>query len=113
MKVTSESATDELGMTFFVSDKVPDAELSKKDRIPKTVTIDGRVWSTDVMQCHNMEEHGSLPEASIIYDGAFHGTLTCFAELNGNLYGVSCAHCLVGADKNPATPTDIHLYVSQ
>lgn len=113
MKITDESATDELGITFFVSNKVTNANLSKKDRIPKTITIDGRVWTTDIMQCHNMEEHGSLPESSIIYDGSIHGTLTCFAESDGNLYGVSCAHCLVGTDRNPATPTDVHLYLSQ
>jgi hypothetical protein len=113
MKVTDESATDELGMTFFVSDKVPNEYLSKKDRIPKTITIDGRVWTTDVMQYHKMEEHCSLPQSSIIYDGALHGTITCFAEFDGNLYGVSCAHCLVGPDRNPATPTEVHLYQSQ
>lgn len=97
-------------LIVFVSRKVPLSKLTRGSRIPKYVVYGGKQTETDVVAIRGIRpEFGDAPYA--IYDGANQGTLTSFArDNNGSYFGVSCAHCLSGADMNPNTVTDIAVW---
>jgi hypothetical protein len=109
MKVRDEEVTPKLGITYFVKEKIADRKLSSKKRIPKRITIDGQHISTDVLVWPRMVEQG-LETAAIVFDGKVQGSLSCFGRSAFGAFGVSCAHCLVGADGNPTTSTDVSMY---
>lgn len=98
-----------LCMTYFVREKIPAAELSPKARIPSRMTVSGNTISTDVLVWPNMKMHG-LQSDLFIRDGFTQGTLTAFAESPYGLWGLSCGHCLLGADQNPNTKTQITMF---
>lgn len=109
LKVRANRLTEQLGITYFVHEKIPRQELSPQRRVPTNVRVRDTVVTTDVLEWPRMAEQ-SLPAGSIIYDGRLQGTLSCFAASRAGYFGVSCAHCLVGVDRNPATPTAIDVY---
>lgn len=113
LKIRAGQVTARLGLTFFVREKVDSEELSPRERIPSRMRHGGAVVPTDVLVWPRMVEqatHLAMPSASIISDGRTQGTLTCFGESQLGRFGVSCAHCLVGVDRNPATPSSVALY---
>lgn len=109
VKLKRGQPTTTLGITFLVRRKVPSAELKPSARIPKRMKIGNETFSTDVIEWPAMTEQ-NLTHASIINDARTQGTLTCFARSPFGVYGLSCAHCLRGADGNPATPTPVAMY---
>lgn len=113
MKVRAGRVTDQPSMSFFVREKVDKADLNPKERIPSRLRWGEASIATDVLVWPRMVEQATQlgpPPASIISDGRTQGTLTCFGRSQFGRFGVSCAHCLVGADGNPATPSSVSLY---
>lgn len=98
-----------VGLTLFVTEKLPEKKLSRKQRIPKKIKTEAGSLNTDVLVWRPMVEQG-LEKATLMYDGSRHGTLTCFGLRSDSGFGVSCAHCMVGADHNPATPTNVDMW---
>ena len=108
LKFKNGELTDQLGITYFVREKIPKSDLAPRKRVPAIVKVGNSVVTTDVMVWPRMVEQSFvLPDATIIYDQRMQGTLSCFAQNTVGFYGVSCAHCLAGADGNPATPTQV------
>jgi hypothetical protein len=103
---------DPHAFVVFVSRKVGAKRLLRSTRLPKSVVCGGRRVVTDVVQIENIRrEFGDAPYG--IADDATRGTLSAFARNeDGSLYGVSCAHCLAGADGNPHTTTAIDVWDS-
>jgi hypothetical protein len=101
-----------VGLTLFVTEKVPDGELSPQHRIPKRITTTVGTLNTDVIVWRPMVEQG-LEQATLMYDGSRQGTLTCFGLRSDDEFGVSCAHCIAGDDRNPATPTIVEMWDAQ
>jgi hypothetical protein len=106
LKIRAGQLTDEVGITYFVREKIPKSDLSPKRRVPTRVRVRQTNVVTDVLVWPRMAEQ-ALPDGSIIFDGRLQGTLTCFAVSQAGAFGLSCAHCLVGADGNPSTPTAV------
>ncbi len=112
VKFRGGQPTDKIGLTYFVREKVPKSELSPSSLVPSRLRTHAGVVSTDVMEWPRMTEQ-ALPPSSVISDGQLQGTLACFADSRFGRFGVSCAHCLVGIDGNPATPTAVALWAGQ
>ncbi len=113
IKIRAGRVTNQLSLSFFVREKVDKADLHPKERIPSRLRLGTTTVATDVLVWPRMVEQAtrpSLPPASIISDGRTQGVLTCFGESSFGRFGVSCAHCLVGTDRNPATPSPVALY---
>ena len=98
-----------IGLTFFVTEKIPEKELSPQHRIPKKIKTAAGTLNTDVVVWRPMVEQG-LEQATLMYDGSRQGTLTCFGLRSDDVFGVSCAHCIAGEDQNPATPTIVEMW---
>ena len=109
MKVRAGQLTNQIGITYFVREKIPKPDLHPKQRVPTRMRVRQTDVVTDVLVWPQMAEQG-LPDGSIIFDGRLQGTLTCFAVSQAGAFGMSCAHCLVGGDGNPSTPTAIAMY---
>lgn len=107
VKQTDGASTKVIGLTVLVSEKIPDEDLSQRERVPRTVMGAGEPVVTDVLVWPTFEAQGI---ESIIYDGLTQGTLSCFARSNLGMFGVSSGHCLVGKDCNGATPTPVTMY---
>ena len=101
-----------VGLTLFVTEKIPETELSPRHRIPKSIKTTAGTLNTDVVVWRPMVEQG-LEQATLMYDGSRQGTLTCFGLRSDNGFGVSCAHCIAGDDRNPATPTIVEMWDAQ
>lgn len=101
-----------IGLTLFVTEKVPEKELPPRHRIPQKIKTTVGTLNTDVVVWRPMVEQG-LEQATLMYDGSRQGTLTCFGLRSDNEFGVSCAHCIAGEDRNPATPTIIEMWDAQ
>lgn len=101
-----------VGLTLFVTEKVPEKELSPRHRIPKKIKTTAGTLNTDIVVWRPMVEQG-LEQATLMYDGSRQGTLTCFGLRSDNEFGVSCAHCIAGDDRNPATPTIVEMWDAQ
>jgi hypothetical protein len=113
VKIRAGEVTSRLSMTYFVREKIEKSELSPRDRIPSRLRYGKTAVITDVLVWPRMVEQArlvALPPALIISDGRTQGTLTCFGESQLGHFGVSCAHCLVGVDANPATPSPVSIY---
>ena len=110
LKFKCGAPTKRLGITYFVRQKIPKAELRPKQRVPSRLNIGGLTISTDIVAWPQMEEQMSQ-QGTILFDGRVQGTLSCFGISQAGAYGVSCAHCLTGIDGNPATPTGVAAYV--
>lgn len=109
-KLRNGVPTGEIGITYFVREKIPARELSKAERIPPSVRANDLVWPTDVLVLPEMVNQAAAPV--ITHDGASQGSLSCFATANGRLYGLTCGHCLVGRDLDPTTPTDVRIWLT-
>ncbi|MEJ8816203.1 hypothetical protein WKW77_34500 [Variovorax ureilyticus] len=110
VKVRDGRATDQVGITYFVREKVPKAELSPRKRIPMSLRVGDQVVKTDVIAWPRMAEQALQAAPTIVSDGRTQGTLSCFALSSRTLFGITCAHCLEGMDQNPATPTPVVYY---
>ncbi|MDQ3202664.1 MAG: hypothetical protein M3Q94_10955 [Pseudomonadota bacterium] len=106
IKIRSGKPTRQLGITYFVREKIPKSELSPRKRVPMTLKMGNQIVRTDIVEWPRMiEQYAATP--TIISDGKTQGTLSCFASSDAGVFGISCAHCLVGADGRPATPTEV------
>ncbi|WP_334170079.1 hypothetical protein [Zoogloea sp.] len=106
VKVRDGKTLPGVGITYFVREKIPLNELTPRSRIPKVLQLDDKRIVTDVMVWRETEQH-SLKDTRILMDQATQGTLTAFAETSSGLFGLTCGHCLLGADQNPTTRTEI------
>jgi hypothetical protein len=111
LKFQAGKLTKRLGITYFVREKIPKAELSPHQRVPTKPRVGDRRVTTDVLAWPPMIEQ-ALPRGTILFDGRLQGTLSCFGVSDAGAFGVSCAHCLAGVDGNPATPTAIAAYAN-
>ena len=109
LKLQGGALTRQLGITYFVHEKLPKSELSPRRRVPTRLLIGDDVVTTDVVAWPRMAEQ-ALPQGTILFDGRLQGTLSCFAVSQAGAFGVSCAHCMTGVDGNPATPTAVEAY---
>lgn len=107
VKQTAGTSTLATSLTVLVSEKIPDKDLSRRERVPQSVKTAAGPVVTDVLVWPEFEEQGV---ESIIYDGRTQGTLSCFARSSLGIFGASCGHCLVGTDRNGATPTPVIMY---
>lgn len=106
IKIRGGKLTRQLAITYFVREKIPKSELSPRKRVPMTLRMGNQIVTTDVVEWPRMiEQYTATP--TIISDGKTQGTLSCFASSDAGVFGISCAHCLVGADGRPATPTEV------
>ena len=106
LKMSAGALTKEIGLTCFVRKKLPVSRLRAGERVPRRVRLGADYIRTDVLEWPLMADQSSdRPE--IISDQRTQGTFSCYGESPIGLFGVSCAHCLVGTDRNPATPTQI------
>lgn len=112
LKRVGDATTERLGFTYLVAEKVPLGDIRPKDRVPKTLTVAGEHIATDVVAWPRMIEQ-ALASSHIITDGRMQGTLSCFARTALDIYGLTCAHCQLGTDGNPTTPTPIEVYVPE
>lgn len=113
IKIRAGKVTNQLSLSFFVREKVDKEDLHPKERIPSRLRLGKTNFATDVLVWPRMVEQSTapgLPPASIISDGRTQGVLTCFGQSEFGRFGVSCAHCLLGVDGNPATPSSVSLY---
>lgn len=110
VKMAGGELVDRLGITYFVREKIPLEELRSRDRIPKRLSIGDGYAGTDVIAWPAMVEQSLT---FMMFDGAKQGTLTCFGINGPNRVGVSCGHCLLGADQNGATPTPVSIFSNQ
>lgn len=109
LKVRAGMLTNAIGITYFVREKVPKSDIASKRRVPIRMRIHQTDVLTDVLEWPRMAEQ-ALPEGSIIFDGRLQGTLSCFAVSQAGAFGLSCAHCIVGTDGNPSTPTAVAMF---
>jgi len=98
-----------VGLTFFVREKASKTDLSPTERVPARVRIGNLSIATDVLEWPQMREQ-SWAGPTIIDDGRSQGSMTCFGHTEAGAFGISCAHCLVGKDGRPATPTNVDFY---
>lgn len=110
VKVKDGQLTDQIGLTYFVREKVDKSELSPRKRVPASLRVGNHVVKTDVVAWPRMEEQSTQVAPTILSDGRTQGTISCFAWTNSTRFGITCAHCLVGVDQNPATPTPVMYY---
>lgn len=110
VKVKAGHATGNVGLTYFVREKVDKSDLSPRKRVPSTLRVREHVVQTDVIAWPRMQEQATQIAPTILSDGRTQGTISCFALVDGARFGITCAHCLVGADQNPATPTSVSYY---
>lgn len=112
LKQVGGTIMERVGLTFLVSEKIPADELRPRDRVPKSLSVAGRRIPTDVLAWPRMVEQ-ALPPSYILSDGRMQGTLSCFARTALDVYGLTCAHCQLGTDGNPTTPTPVAVYVHE
>lgn len=102
---------DELAYTVFVSQKVDKEDLAKADRLPESIMVGGKAVLTDVVQIGPLIRHaGRFPPNLGSWDGVQTGTISCFGRSAKGAFFVTCAHCIAGADRNPATPAPVALW---
>ncbi len=111
LKLRAGRATQQLGVTYFVRNKLPKSEIAPRRRVPTRLRVGSAFVATDVVEWPLMAEQ-ALPTATILFDGRLQGTLSCFGVSEAGTFGVTCAHCLTGVDGNPATPTAVAAYVN-
>ncbi len=111
VKLRAGLPTGQVGITYFVHEKLPISKLSPRQRVPARLRIGDDIVTTDVEAWPRMTEQ-MLPRGTILFDGRLQGTLSCFAMSKAGVFGVSCAHCLTGVDGNPATPTAVEAYAN-
>lgn len=109
LKMTGGILTKRVGITYLVRKKVPTKELPPEQRIPDRLKIDGTWVNVDVIEWPLMREQAGN-SGLITFDGRKPGTLSCFATSPNGVFGISCAHCLAGADGNPSTPSPVSIY---
>lgn len=99
-------------LIVFVDQKLPLGDLRPSARIPKFVSVGGRRVPTDVVQINAVRpEFGGAPY--FISDSVERGVVTAFGEANGQFFLVTCAHCLVGADRNPFSASPVGIWAGQ
>lgn len=114
IKVKSGKPTKKLVFTIFVAEKIPKDNLGPKERIPRSVIIDGRMVHTDVLPIRPLRPHASVFQDLLrVTDGSSWGTVASFCRSPYGNYGLTCAHVLGGADQNPASPDPVSIWSSE
>jgi hypothetical protein len=109
VKRQSGERVDTSSLIVFVERKVPVADLPRAARIPKFVYAGGKKVPTDVVQINAVRpEFGSAPY--FISDFIERGVVSAFGFANGQFYLVTCAHCLIGVDKNPYSASPVGIW---
>lgn len=107
LKIVQGKITGEPCYTVFVDAKKPKSKLSKADLVPATVTRGGRRLYTDVIEIQRLMFH-SVPSVT---DGVNMGTLSCFAQGDNGLVGISAGHALWGSDESNVQPDNIEVWL--
>ncbi|MBB3181979.1 hypothetical protein [Variovorax sp. Sphag1AA] len=109
VKVTKGEVLPRPCITYLVREKVPWNELAPHERIPPRFQVSGTSILTDVLVWPFMRRQ-NLSQGTFIRDGFTQGTLTAFAESQFGLWGLSCAHCMLGPDRNANTSAEIQMF---
>lgn len=91
LKRTDGALTREPALVVIVDAKKPISKLTRQERIPSFVKLDGRTIRTDVIQMSRLHK-----QAAFCSDGYHQGIVSAFANIDGTAYGITCAHCLEG-----------------
>jgi len=113
LKVAGGRRTRTVGLTVFVSRKMPLASLSRGKRLPNELQVGGISIPVDVIQMGPLRNQSGLFPAQgalVTYDGAGPGTLSCLCRSGDGLFGLTCAHALKGKDGDPTTPTPVSVW---
>ena len=108
-KMTAGKSTPDTCLIVVVGTKVQRAKLSKSDRIPASVRLDGKQIPTDVLPLGRFLPQ-SLDTIRFCSDGRTRATVTAFARSIAGPVGVTCAHALAGPDRAGATSDPIGLW---
>ena len=109
LKIIDGQTTDQLSLTYLVSRKRPKRSLAKGAVVPTQHVAGGARIATDVVQWPRVTIQ-TLEDAQLTFDGRSVGTLSCFGLSDSAMFGVTCAHCLTGADGKHSTPTMVSMY---
>jgi hypothetical protein len=101
LKTRTRRLTRRRSVVFFVRRKRALGKIPLPARIPKTVRIGDRRLPTDVQELVPIDPQNSATET---WDQRNSGTLTAYAKRDGELVGLTCAHCLTGVSGQSAAP---------
>lgn len=112
-KQTGGAVSSEIVLTAVVGHKVPLADLTRIDRIPRRLSIRKQNVKTDVIEIKGWVNQSStfpLGGALSTYDGVEYGTMSAFGRSEAGIFGVTCAHAVEGRDRNPDTPDPVSIW---
>lgn len=101
--------TSELCYTVYVDRKLSVDLLDAKDLVPQEVRRHSIDLPTDIVESPGCSDEARF--RTLLAGEA--GTLGCFAVSGDRYYGVTCAHCVLGADGDPQTPETVMLEFPQ
>jgi hypothetical protein len=113
LKVQDAVIRNRLGLTVFVRRKIPDGDLARSQRIPRTIRIARTEVVVDVLAIGPLyRQSGAFPvDASLlVHDGVETGTMSCLCRSRFGIFGLTCAHVVEGPDHDPATPARIEIW---
>lgn len=108
LKTTGGVTTDEPVVVVIVRAKKADSRLADEDRVPRTLRIAGRTVQTDVIQIRSLKKQSG----HYCWDGASQGIVSAFARSGQTIFGVTCAHCMVGSDQDDLSAVPMAMYNS-
>ena len=114
LRIAQGQVLNELVLTVFVRKKIPTEAIPQSERIPRRVTINQTVVSTDVIEINGFvfQAGSPFPTAGALTtsDATEFGTMTAFARSKFDLFGLTCAHAIEGPDNNPYTQTRVGVW---
>ena len=111
LKMKSGKVTKKIGLTIFVSQKVPSKQLDPREQILTRVIVNGRPVSTDVFEIRSLRPQAKIfPDHPLsVSDGLQIGVVSSFCRSPYGVFGLTCAHVVGGPDKNPVTPDPVEI----
>lgn len=95
----------------YVREKVPIISLDAATRIPPTLVYDGKPITTDVYILGRLQYQFGSPPWFCRDRVDNQGTVTTLCRTaTGEVFGLTCAHCIGGVDCDPSTPGNIELW---
>ncbi|HPD60263.1 MAG TPA: hypothetical protein PKV48_00680, partial [Thermodesulfobacteriota bacterium] len=111
LKMKSGKLTKKIGLTIFVSQKVPSKQLGPGEQIPARVIVSGHAVATDVFEMRPLRPQAKVfPDHPLsISDGLQTGVVSSFCRSPYGVFGLTCAHVVGGPDKDPVTPDPVEI----
>jgi hypothetical protein len=110
VKIKAGKATKKLGLTIFVERKIPRDQLRPKERIPRSITINGISMHIDVLEMRPLIPHAPIFQSPLCIASNLaqygSGTVSSFCRSRNGVFGITCAH-VVGAN---STGLPVNIY---